>query len=238
MAKKGNGLKADTRDEIAEQRPVRYRTYQYLFLIVCEDEQTEPVYFGQFKAQIPDKTLFLKTVGTGRDPLGVVERAVAERDKLQEESGKEVDTVWAVFDKDDADENGTKTQRFNDAFEIGGQQNIELAYSNEVFELWLLLHLTNVDSRTALPRQDIYRLLEAEIQRRSGFQNFTYQHGNPAIIEKIRLLGDESAAIRRAERLFETQLGRPPIAANPNTRVHLLVKKLRELITYFSWTPE
>ena len=222
---------------MAEQRPVRYRNYQYLFLIVCEDEQIEPTYFEQFKKQIPAKTLFLKTVGTGRDPQGVVEQAVAERDKLENESGKEVDIVWAVFDKDDADENEAKIERFKKAFETGEQKNIELAYSNEAFELWLLLHLTDVDSRNGLSRQTIYQRLEVEIRRRPGSENFIYEHGSPAIIEKIRSVGDETAAMNRAERLFQKQHGRPPIEANPSTRVHLLVKKLRESIAYFSWQP-
>ncbi|HMZ32282.1 MAG TPA: RloB family protein, partial [Methanoregulaceae archaeon] len=53
---------------------------------------------------------------------------------------KEVDIVWVVFDKDSSDENETKIKRFEDAFTIAEKENFKVAYSNEVFELWLLLH--------------------------------------------------------------------------------------------------
>ena len=96
MAKKGKVSKFQEQE--SEERPVRFRRYQYLFLIVCEDENTEPLYFKNFKAQIPNETIYLRPVGTGRDAKGVVEQALKERDKLAIEAKREVDVVWAVFD--------------------------------------------------------------------------------------------------------------------------------------------
>lgn len=99
MAKKGKATFNNKQGDL--ERPVRPRKYDHLFLIVCEDQTTEPAYFRQFKPQIPDDTLYLREVGTRLSPLGVVQRAVEERDKLSLEARKSVDTVWAVFDKDD-----------------------------------------------------------------------------------------------------------------------------------------
>ena len=65
MAKKGK-LKEFQEKEL-EERPIRFKRYHYLFLIVCEDENTEPTYFEHFKNQIPEETIFLKPVGTGRE---------------------------------------------------------------------------------------------------------------------------------------------------------------------------
>jgi hypothetical protein len=42
MARKGK-LKSAPRDE--QERPIRIRRYQYLLLIVCEDQKTEKLYF-------------------------------------------------------------------------------------------------------------------------------------------------------------------------------------------------
>lgn len=97
MAKKGKVKTFE--DKEPEERPKRFRKYKYLFLIVCEDENTECKYFEQFKVQIPEETIYLKTVGTGRDPKGVVERAIVETENLVASTGKEVDVVWVVFDK-------------------------------------------------------------------------------------------------------------------------------------------
>ena len=146
MAKKGKIKQPNT--EAQEIRPIRWRGYAQFFLIVCEDEATEPAYFRQFKAifdELRPETIYLEAVGTGKDPKGVVEHAIEERKRLKTEANKEIDFVWAVFDKDDADQNATKIQRFEDAFSTAKTENIHLAYSNEVFELWLLLHLEKVD---------------------------------------------------------------------------------------------
>lgn len=236
MAKKGK-LKEFQEKEL-EERPIRFKRYQYLFLIVCEDENTEPTYFERFKNKIPEETIFLKPVGTGRDAKGVVEQAIVERGKLSVESKKEVDVVWAVFDKDDADENETKIKRFEDAFEIAKDNNIETAYSNEVFELWLLLHLSEVDANVALPRAEIYTLLQENIRTYEGHKAFEYEHGNASILQIIYEVGSQEDAINRAKKLLQLQGAKTPIEANPSTKIHILVTELLEWITYFSYKPD
>jgi hypothetical protein len=236
MAKKGKVHKFQ--DQESEERPVRFRRYQYLFLIVCEDENTEPLYFKNFKEQIPNETIYLRPVGTGRDAKGVVEEAIKERHKLAIEAKKDVDVVWAVFDKDDADENATKIQRFADAFDITEKNKIKAAYSNEVFELWLLLHLTDVDSTVPLPRKTIYDLLQTHIQQNENYSTFQYKHGNGDILTIINTIGNQQKAIDRAETLLQKHKGKKPIQANPSTKVHLLVKEILEWIAYFSYEPE
>ena len=51
-------------------RPVRSKKYVYFMLIVCEDQNTEPVYFKQFEELfdnlLPEETVYVKRVGTGR----------------------------------------------------------------------------------------------------------------------------------------------------------------------------
>ncbi len=237
MAKKGKvKLK---RSRTAIKRPIRYRKYQQFFLIVCEDEKTEPAYFEQFIDLFPEYTMFLKTVGTGNDPLGVVKASIEERERFKEESKKDIDFVWAVFDKDDADENKTKIKKFERAFETAKKQNINIAYSNEAFELWLLLHFSNIDATTPLPRKELYRNLEVAINKMEGaYQNFAYKHGNIQIIDIVKSLGNEKNAIKRAIELLTYHKDKKPIKSNPSTKMHLLVKELRAWIQYYNWEPE
>lgn len=238
MAKKGK-LKKFAKKE-AKERTVRFRRYKYLFLIVCEDEKTEPSYFNQYKKDIPKETLYLKPVGTGRDPKGVVKKAIEERNILAKEANKEVDCVWVVFDKDDADENPTKIQNFEDAFAIANTENFEIAYSNEVFELWLLLHFIEVDKNTPIPREEIYRLLKEEFQKIDGYNNYEYDHNtiDERTIEIVFKAGNRDLAIKRAGNLIEHHKENKPINANPSTKVHILILELLEWIKYFSYTPE
>jgi hypothetical protein len=242
MGKRGKISKPIPSREI-DERPIKWRKYPHLFLIVCEDESTEPYYFEKFKDEFgkiyPNETVFLHPVGTGHNSKGVVEQAKIEKKNLFEKSNKTVDEVWAVFDKDDLDQSEGNKQRFVEAFEIAEKENIQIAYSNEVFELWLLLHFTNVTSEEPIPRADIYAKLEECIKKNPSYSTFVYEHGNKNIVDIVLKLGNEPKAIERANRLnSEHSAGnRQPIDANPNTRVNILVKRLRELLDYYSYQP-
>jgi len=231
MAKKGK-LTQYPKDE--SERPFRPKKYKQFFLIVCEDETTEPCYFEQFNRQFPEDTLYIKAVGTGRDPKGVVKQAIEEREAFKLECCKEIDFVWAVFDKDDADENQTKIKRFNDAFEIAKQKQIQIAYSNEAFELWFLLHITKVEKTKPLSRQEIYAKLQSQIRKSAEkYSDYIYDHEKPKqnrIVEIINEIGNEEQAIKKAGKLIDYHRNKKPIEANPSTKVHILVKELRDWI--------
>lgn len=235
MARKG---KLKESPEEKQQRPIRLKRYAYLFLIICEDQKTEKDYFENFKQAFPERTVYLRCIGTGLDPKGVVEKAIEERQSLAIEAEKEVDVVWSVFDKDDADQNTAKRQRFDEAFQIAWEQNIKLAFSNEVFELWLLLFLTDVKSDEPLPRKAVYARIQDEIRKSDGFVNFVYKHGDTEVLKIIAAIGNEEVAMARAAFLLDAHVGKPPIDANPSTRVHLLVKEIRDWITYYSYNPD
>ncbi|MEM1214221.1 MAG: RloB family protein [Bacteroidota bacterium] len=237
MAKRGKINRSRARRDTIE-RPVRWRRYAQIGLIVCEDEKTEPYYFEQFRTGFPDETLFLRCVGTGRDALGVVEAAVAEKAQLSAQAGKEVDFVWVVFDKDSADENPSKVMRFQRAFELAEAHQIQVAYSNEVFELWLLLHLQTVDADQPIPRATIYQQLEQAIQCAKGDMTYTYQHGDPRVVDEVLTHGEEEVAIQRATALADCFRTQPPIQCNPSTQVHELVTALRAWIRFYNWTPD
>jgi len=181
--------------------------------------------------------LYIRTVGTGRDPKGVIEQAIEKREafKLELEYRKEIDFVWAVFDKDDADENETKMNRFNDAFKIAERENIQIAYSNEAFELWLLLHITYVEESKALSRNEIYAKLQSQIRKSAEkYNDYEYDHyKSNNIVEIINEIGNEEQAIQKASKLLDYHQNKKPIDANPSTKVHLLVKELQDWIKFY-----
>ncbi len=211
-------------------RPVRWRRYAHLFLIVCEDEATEPAYFKTFLPDTPEETVYLRPIGTGLDPLGVVKRAKLERIKLEGEANREVDQVWVVFDKDDADREPSKTKRFNEAIQVATDEEFKLAFSNEVFELWLLLHLTDVSETEALPRTEVYRQLGEALRQQPGYENFQYSHKETPtadVVAAIGQVGDEKQALIRAHALLVAHGSKPLLETNPSTRVGQLVEQLR-----------
>lgn len=139
MARRGKLNEQQTKDVI--ERPARSRKYTYHILVACEDENTEPYYFEKYKQQFeeiwPQKTLYLRPIGTGRNSLGVVRRAIEEREILASEANRTtIDQTWAVFDKDDLDKSEGNRRNFIEAFELGESENVRIAYSNECFELF------------------------------------------------------------------------------------------------------
>ena len=111
MAKRGKLNKDKTIDE--DIRPLRPRRYDMFVLIVCEDQNTEPYYFRRFKNLFPKETVYLREIGTGKKPKGIVEQTISERESLSVEAKKTVDEVWVVFDKDDEGNNPTTLASFN-----------------------------------------------------------------------------------------------------------------------------
>jgi hypothetical protein len=234
MAKKGKLKQLHRKGE--SKRPLRLKKYAQFFLIVCEDEKTEPSYFEQFKSKFPEGTMYIRTVGTGRDPKGVIEQAIGKREEFKLECGKEIDFVWAVFDKDDADKNETKINRFNDAFKIAEPENIKIAYSNEAFELWLLLHITYIEESKPLSRREIYAKLQNQIRKSAEkYNDYEYDHYKPNnIVEIINEIGNEEQAIQKARKLLDYHKNKEPIEANPSTKVYILVKELRDWIEFYN----
>ena len=167
-------------------------------------------------------------------------QAIAERARIYEENNhREIDETWAVFDKDDLDQTPGNKQNYESAFILAGEQEVKLAYSNECFELWLLLHFVAVDPTLPIQRKDLYKMLEVAVNASlpEGEDAFNYEHGASDIVKYVSKYGDESAAITRAVSLqeYHKSLLHTPIDSNPVTYVDTLVKSLREWYRYYSY---
>ena len=121
-------LKAQRRKEPSLERPVAELTEKPSILIVCEGENTEPSYFNQFRIT----SAKVKSVGEGYNTVSLVNRALV----LAQQGN--YDQVWCVFDKDDFND-----KDFNTAIQIALANNFGVAYSNQSFEYWLILHFND-----------------------------------------------------------------------------------------------
>ncbi len=121
-------LMAQRRREPRLERPVAALTEKPSILIVCEGENTEPSYFNQFRIT----SAIVKSVGEGYNTVSLVNRAF----ELAQQGN--YDQVWCVFDKDDF-----KEDDFNSAIRLAEANNFGVAYSNQSFEYWLILHFND-----------------------------------------------------------------------------------------------
>ena len=186
-------------------------------LIVCEGTKTEPNYFRSF-----DKTgngVFvcdLDCIGTAKNTRQVVEEAIALRDA--QKKGIPYDSVWAVFDKD-----SFSTADFNAAIQKAHSNGIGCAWSNEAFEIWYIFHFLN--RTTGVSRTEHQKILSAQIKKFA--KGYTYKKNQPDMRATLNKYGDESMAIRYAEKQASTFISGSFAEHNPCTMVYKLVRLLR-----------
>jgi len=126
------------------RRRVNFRDIRSRFLIVCEGTQTEPNYFNRFR--VPKRVV--KVVGLGQS----TSKLVSETIKLALRNRFKFDQVWCVFDRD-----RYPAKNFCDAINLAKDNGVKVAYSNEAFELWFVLHFQYLD--TAQSRENLVRML-------------------------------------------------------------------------------
>lgn len=106
------------------------RTIKQSFLIVCEGECTEPDYFKAFRMTAAT----IKVVGQAMNTTSLVNKAISIRN-IETAKKRCYDQCWVVFDKDDFPAND-----FNRAIAMAHKNGFQVAYSNQAFEYWFLLH--------------------------------------------------------------------------------------------------
>lgn len=188
------------------RRKVNNRAIRKHFIIVCEGTKTEPNYFEKFR--VPKDVIKIELIGMGANTIQVVRRAIAERDAQPEAE------VWAVFDRD-----SFPVADFNNALALAKRNNIQVAYSNEAFEIWYLLHFDY--HNVPIPRRNYPRMLSE--RRRLGKP---YKKNDRDMYDL--LFDRQPNAIRNAERLLLSYEPHQPEKDNPCTTVHTLVEALNE----------
>ena len=130
---------------------------------------------------------------------------------------KEFDRVWAVFDKDDFND-------FNDAIRLAHKNHILCAWSNESFELWYYLHFQYLD--TGISRAQYIEKIEREVQNKTNDTSYRYKKKSPETFDILQRIGNESLAIKYAQRLRESFSGTDYASHKPCTTVYELVEEL------------
>ncbi|WP_445172198.1 RloB family protein [Microcoleus sp.] len=184
------------------------------FLIVCEGEKTEPNYFRSFP--VDTKVIKLDIEGKGRNTNSLVEKAIELKNDTESD---EKDRFWCVFDRDKNPKNPNDSQKFNVAITLAINNGIDVAYSNDAFELWYLLHFHFYN--TGISRQRYQNMLTKLLEHE-------YKKNSETIYEELK--GKQQDAIKHAKRLLQ-EYDRPnPETDNPSTTVHLLVEELNSFI--------
>lgn len=215
--------KARRRGEISLERAEPTRNERSNILIVCEGKNTEPSYFSQFKLSNAE----VYPVGEGKNTITLVESV----GKIINNLDKSFDQVWCVFDKDDF-----PNQNYDNAIAKAKSLNYNVAYSNQAFEYWFILHF-ETHNGGAMHRDDYCKRINDHLQGynlkydgdskfvSSGFFEVMLSLTGRIIDDKPETLQD--LAINRAKNIESHHTGETPANSESITLVHNLVESLR-----------
>lgn len=197
------------------------------FIIFCEDEVSEPIYFQYFETS----RIKVNPIKNQKSKIDNVFKAICycEKNGLMESKDgllclqSDLAQVWCVFDRD-IESNDSEIQKgnisFDESIETAINKGFKVAWSNDAFELWVLLHFEDVDlanenfkqrktyydkltdifKSAANPNQDLVDALKH--QSFSYKQDFKHENNFRNIVRN-EIIGKTKEAIIRAVHLEE-----------------------------------
>lgn len=200
------------RQEKGYSRRSGFRKTKQSFLIVCEGVNTEPNYFNAFRLT----SASVKAVGKGLNTIKLVQEAIIIKED-ERRKGHTYNQYWVVFDKDDF-----SNHDFNKAILLAESMGFNVAYSNQAFEYWFLLHFNLY--RGYIHRNDYEQILSQQMKMEYSKKEF--------FTTKIyaMLLPYQADAIARAKKILREFGTTRPSQAVSSTTVFKLVEELNKFL--------
>ncbi len=215
-----------------ENRKIRAK-----IIIACEDSVSAPAYFQMIidklkkEKNISPYSIVIVPHDGKTHPTGILDNL-----KSFKENGlsyKDFDERWIVIDRDINYKGGGHTaEDFNNAFIKAKQSKVKIAYANDSFELWYLLHFeyrTTAIMRDEIIKKVIYYLKNSDentfrFLNEDNFKTAKYNQQIFKILEDLQL-----TAIQNATRLLEIYNSHNPEKDNPSTNIYELIEMLNSL---------
>lgn len=212
--------KAREASVLSRQQAVRKQNKRYL--IVCEGEKTEPLYFGEMVSflQIPEFQVRIAP-NQGSSPDKIVSHALSlfEKDSKQ---GDPYDKVFCVFDRDEHSTYDMAMSRIDDL--IKSKKPFSAITSTPCFEIWFLLHFTYTEMPfTKKGKKTACENLISKLKTYPLMKNYEKNTTGFFVLLQKKL----QFAIKSAERLRQSSQNSG--SQNPLTNVDLLIEDIQAL---------
>lgn len=191
---------------------------QKTLLIVCEGKNTEVDYFDKF--QIPGITIV--PVGTGLSTSKLVREVEGIKNReLERKKLKKFDEIWVVFDKDDNND-------FEEAITLAKTLKYKVAYSNQAFEYWFVLHFIDHQGG-AMPRTDYAEKINEHLKPHGVEYDPKSKHVSDDMFDVLMAFLQE--AYDRASQLLSTKKKLGQEYKESVTTVHNLIHSIKGTTT-------
>ena len=186
-----------------------------MLLVCCEGKETEPQYFTILAKFLRIQRL-VKIVGAKKQHKQLVDEAVIECEKLLREKELALGEVevWVVCDKD------SMPYPLEELEVYARKNNVNLAFSDPMFEIFLLQHFS-FSSSPLKGKRELMKLLTKEINKR--IPGNTY---NPLDLSLFGNIFDEEPIFEQAVKYCQKLEDKK---SSPYTTCHKLVERLIEL---------
>ena len=158
----------------------------------------------------------VKAVGQAMNTMTLVNKAISIREADRQKK-RVYDQCWVVFDKDDFPAND-----FNQAIQLAESNGFRVAYSNQAFEYWFLLHYN-------LYIGPIHRNLYKDMLTKLTGLLYNKTEGFGAVMYNL-LLTRQQQAIKNADTVLAQFLHGNPAEEESSTTVHKLVVELNKYL--------
>lgn len=180
-------------------------------MIFCEGE-TEKYYFDMLKRKYSSGNVIpIKSEVVAGNSCVLVENAIAKMNA--EKHRYDFDQVYVVYDKDNESHSDIEK-----ALKTAKDKNIITLYSNQCFEYWVLLHYK--ESSNSNTSNQLYKLLEKEMELDSSYSNIKGQEVSTYLVDKIHI------AFNNAQKLNISENINTNISKNPYTNIHHHIKNI------------
>lgn len=188
-----------------------------LYVIACEDTCAAKQYFNIYKSSRVHYVEILETENGLSSPKAVYQRLEERYDNDKDDREAYGDEYWLMLDIDHWTE-PNHIPNFTRVCSEAKQKGFHLAHSNPCFDIWLLLHHTDIKPDE---KYEKYKDVERRLKDVLGSYNKTRIDPSKFTMERIL------AAVERAKKLDASTNDHWP--QQPGSHVYRVVEKLLEL---------
>lgn len=139
------------------EKPIGTKQLRKRILIVCEGKNTEVDYFKQFRIA----NVTITPIGIGMSTTKLVKEVEKKRMEMEKRKKIKFDEIWVVFDKDENTD-------FENAIRLAKFKKYNVAYSNQAFEYWFVLHFQDHQGGT-MPRSVYAAIINEQLQKHRAY---------------------------------------------------------------------
>lgn len=199
------------------EKPAGTKQPRKHILIICEGQNTEVDYFKQFRIA----NVTVTPIGIGMSTTKLIKEVEKKRMETEKRKKIKFDETWVVFDKDENTD-------FEEAIRLAKSKNYKVAYSNQAFEYWFVLHFQDHQGG-AMPRSTYAKTINEQLQKYGVYYDAKSKHISDDMFEIM--LASLQMAYDRACRLYELKKKQNQETQESVTTVQHLIKSITGIKT-------